>query len=179
MPAFFIGKNILNSFCKLVQRMEPVNRSKQEFFTLDTRITIQRGNIYHNRIKYNADEGMDRFIAFGAIVLITSYLIYLMAEKNEYGWSFQILLMLMWLWPHLRRIYQTLFIKTWKSIIPLKDVKNISTKPLDNGLETEVVLHLQNGRKRFYTFRNAEGQIEPFINMVTAHASIPSPVAIL
>lgn len=152
--------------------------TKQEFFTLDTRITIQRGNIYHKRLKSQSEEIQYRFTAFIAFLILVFISILEIVEEQEYFNIIRIVLIASFFSSLFKRIYQTLFIKTWKSIIPLKDVKNITTKPLDNGLETEVTLHLKSGRKKWYTFRNAEGQLELFIDAVAAQTTLPAQMAL-
>ena len=152
--------------------------NKQEFFTLDTRITIQRGNIYHKRFKDQSEGIMYRYLMLVAFVLVVYLTIIEVQTEGAYFEIIRIPIFAIVLTPVFKRIYQTVFIKTWKTIIPLKDVKNITTKPLENGLETEVTLHLQNGRKKFYTFRNGEGQMEPFIEAVSVHDTSNAHVAL-
>ncbi len=175
---FIINKNVLISFYRCKLYMQP-NNTKQEFFTLDSRLTIQRGNIYQKKLKHETEASFNRFIVFMMLlILLVIVIIYDILEERKYLWIVQALLILTWLWPHIKRVYQTLFIKTWKSIIPIKDIKDVSTKPLDNGLETEVTLHLSSGRKKFYTFRNAEGQLELFVEAISAQISIPAQPAV-
>ena len=156
--------------------MQP-NSTKQEFYTLDSRLTIQRGNIYQKKVKYS-EEGWNRFAVFLLLLFFLLFTLYEIFEEKKYGSIVQLILVGFWLSPHVKRIYKILFVKTWKSIIPLKDIKNISTKPLENGLETELTLHLSSGRKKFYTFRNAEGQLELFAAAVSAHISVPAQAAL-
>ncbi|MGV3656819.1 MAG: hypothetical protein ACO1NX_02660 [Chitinophagaceae bacterium] len=157
------------------------NNRKQEFFTLDSRLTIQRGNIYQKKVKDNSEVGKYRFIVLSAYFL----LVFLTVKKiNEGGNSdiffgiARIVFYVILFWQIFKNIYHTLFVKTWKSIIPLNDIKDVSTKPLDNGLETEVTLLISSGRKKFYTFRNAEGQLELFVDAVSAHISVPAQPAV-
>lgn len=149
---------------------------KQEFFTLDTRISIEHGNIYHKKVKHN-DSGPYRLIAFLTLIVIIVYSFYQVVEDHKYYKILRVLLWLILFAPLFKSIYSALFIKTWKSIIPLKDVKNITAKPLENGLETEVTLHLSSGRKKYYVFRNAEGQLETFTQAVAAQTSLPVQMA--
>lgn len=68
--------------------------------------------------------------------------------------------------PGIKGLYSSLFVKTWKSTIRFADIQSVSSSALDNGLETKVILHLKNGRKKFYVFRNAEKQSDDFIQAV-------------
>jgi hypothetical protein len=151
--------------------------TKQAFFTLDSRLTLQRGNVYQKKVKYS-DARWDRFVVFMLLFLFLLFTLYQIIEEEKYGSIAQLILIVFWLSPRVKSIYQTLFVKTWKSIIPLKDVKGVSTKQLENGLETEVSLHLSSGRRKVYTFRNAEAQIEPFVEAVSAHIAVPAHAAL-
>lgn len=159
--------------------MQPINNpGKLEFITLDSRLTLQRGNIYQNKLKSSTEEGQYRFVAFVAFVLLVVLTIEEIVAEGEYFKIIRVIVYAFFLAPLFTRIFQTLFIKTWKNIIPLKDVKAISTRPLQNGLETEVVLSLKSGRKKFYVFRNAEGQLEAFTEAVAAQTSLSIQMAV-
>lgn len=159
--------------------MQPENNSnKSTFFTLDSRLTIQRGNIYQNKVKHQTEDHQYRFVAFVAFVLLVIYTLEEITIKGEYYKIFRVIVYAFFLAPLFKRIFQTLFLKTWKTIIPLKDIKAITTQPLENGLETELVLRLRSGRKKAYVFRNAEGQLETFTEAVAAQTSLPIQMAV-
>ena len=154
------------------------NNTKQEFFTLDSRLTIQRGNIYQKKVKHETEIGKYRFIVFAAYGLLVFLTVIKIKEEGAYYEIIKVVAFGLLLDQIFKHIYLTLFVKTWKSNIPLNDVKSISTKQLVNGLETEVILHLSSGRKKFYTFRNAEGQLEPFVEALSAHISLTAQPAV-
>lgn len=154
------------------------SQNKVEFFTLDTCITIQRGNLYHKKVKQESELGQYRFIVFAVYCLVVFLTVVEIKEEGNYYEIIKVAVFSILVSSIFKSIFQTLFIKTWKTIIPLKDVKNITTKPLDNGLETEVTLHLQNGRKKFYTFRNAEGQLEAFVEALEMHTTATASAAV-
>jgi len=156
--------------------------TKLEFFTLDSRLTIQRGNIYQKKVKDNSEVGKYRFIVLSAYCLLVFFTIQdIKSGADNFDIFLGIIKVIVFgilIEQIFKGIYQTLFVKTWKSNIPLKEIKDVSTKPLDNGLETEVTLHLSSGRKKFYTFRNAEGQLQPFIEAVSAHLPVTAQPAL-
>ena len=157
--------------------MQPA-QPKQEFFTLDSRLTIQRGNIYQKSVKRETETGFYRYIVFVVYLLFVFLTVEEMVAEKEYYHVIQVVVISIFLAPLFKRIYEGLFVKTWKNNIPLKDIKSISTKPLVNDLETEVTLHLSSGRKKFYIFRNAEGQLEPFVDTISAHISLTAQPAV-
>jgi hypothetical protein len=173
-----LKENVSKPFCKFIFFYMQPNKEKLEFFTLDCRITIQRSNIYHKKVKDGTQTIHYRSLILIGFALVVYLTILEIKEDGNYFSLLRILVLAFLLAPEFKSIYKTLFVKTWKSIIPLKDVKAITTKPLDNGLETEVTLHLQNGRKKFYTFRNAEGQMKAFIDAVEAPITATAPVAL-
>ena len=157
--------------------MQPIN-TKQEFFTLDSRLTIQRGNVYQKSVKQETETGFYRYIVFVVYLLFVFLTVEEMVAEKEYYHVIQVVVISILLAPLFKRIYEGLFVKTWKSNIPLKDIKSISTRPLNNGLETELTLHLSSGRKKYYTFRNAEGQLQLFVDAVSAHLTLPAQPAV-
>ena len=134
-----------------------------EYITLDSRLTIKKDVLTERKLKINTEEGVTRSIAFIALIAFLALSLYKIFEDKEYVYIVQVMLILVWLEPHVKRIYRTLFIKTWRSSIKLNDIQNVTLSPLDNGLETKVTLHLKNGRKKFLVFRNAENQSADFI----------------
>lgn len=136
-----------------------------EFITLDSRLIIKKGIIQQKNLKFDSEEGLNRSLAFIAILLFIGYSIYEIVEEQKYYYFIQIFLCLFWLAPHVKRIYKKLFVQTWKSTIKLNEITNVITRPF-NELETEVILQLKNGREKNYVFRNAENQIDSFLESV-------------
>ena len=137
-----------------------------EFISLDSRINIKKGSITEKKVKTNTEEGLTRFIGFLALVAILVYCIYIIVVDKNYFYIPQLLLVLVWLAPRINRIYISLFVKTWNSAVRIDDILTVTSSKLENGLETQVTLQLKNGRKKFIIFRDAENQIEHFINSV-------------
>jgi hypothetical protein len=136
------------------------------FISLDSRVTIKNGWITVKKFKTDTEEGFTRFIAFVALLALLAFCLYRIIEDKAYFFTVQLLLVLIWLAPHIKRIYTFLFVITWKSAIRMDDIRQVTTLPLENGLETRVTLHLVNGRKKFLTFRDAENQLPHFIRSI-------------
>lgn len=134
-----------------------------EIYSLNSRLTIKNKAIFEKKLKTNTEEGFTRLIAFVALLALLVLCIDKIIEEKNYLFIVQVILILVWLEPHIKRIYLSLFVKTWKSSIKLNEIQKITSIRLDNGLETEVILHLKSGKKKFIVFRDAEKQIEEFI----------------
>lgn len=134
-----------------------------EYITLNSRLTVKKGVLTEKKLKVNTEEAFSRLMAFIALVALLAFCIYRITVDKNYFFIIQLLLVLMWLAPHIKRIYTSMFIKTWKASIRIDEIQSITSSHLDNGLETEVTLHLKNGRKKFLIFRDAENQIDDFI----------------
>ena len=136
-----------------------------EFITLNSKLIIKNNAIIEEKLK-TEEEGFTRFIALVALLSFLFFCIYKIVEEKDYIFIVQLILVLFWLEPHVMRIYRSLFVKTWKSTIRLNEIQRVTSVKLDNGLETEVILQLKSGRKKFIVFRNAENQVEDFITAV-------------
>lgn len=137
-----------------------------EFITLNSRLTIKKGTLIEKKLTVNTEEGFTRFIAFVAFLAFLAFCIYRIVVDKKYFFIIQLLLVLIWLEPHIKHIYTFLFVKTWKSAIRMDDIQRVTSSRLQNGLETQVTLHLKNGRKKFFTFRDAENQIDDFVRTI-------------
>ena len=74
---------------------------------------------------------------------------------------------------HFKQLYFVLFRKSYSDFIPLNRIISFELKPDEFGLETEVRVHLRNGRYRSIIFRTLEKQYEPFTNMLSQYIAQP------
>lgn len=137
-----------------------------EFITFNSSLIIKQSTLIEKKLIVNTEEGFTRFIAFVALLALLAFCIYRIVVDKDYFFIIQLLLVLLWLTPHLKRIYTFMFVKTWKSAIRIDDIRRVTSLRLQNGLETQVVLHLKNGRKKFLVFRNAENQVDDFVRTI-------------
>lgn len=70
---------------------------------------------------------------------------------------------LVWIFPHLERIYKWLFVYKWGSHIRLQDIREIRPMPVENEWERPVLLLMKSGRQKKLVFRTAENQYEAFV----------------
>jgi hypothetical protein len=145
-----------------------------EYLTLNSRLSIKKDVLTEKKLKVNAEEGFTRLMAFVVLVALVAFCIYRIAVDNNYFYIIQLILVLMWLAPHIKRVYTSLFIKTWKTSIRIDEIQSLTSSKLDNGLETQVTLHLKNGRKKFLIFRDAENQVDDFIRSMETNEMVPA-----
>ena len=148
-----------------------------EFITLNSRLTIKKGTLTEKKVKLNTEEGFTHFISFVALLALLSFCIYRIVVDRDFFFIIQLFLVLIWLQPHLKRIYSFLFISTWRSSIRIDDILKVTCSSLHNGLETEATLHLNNGRKKFLIFRDAENQVDNFIRIIETNKLVSVTLA--
>lgn len=146
----------------------------EEFITLNSRLTVKNDTLIEKKLKVNREEGFTRFLAFVVLVSLVAFCIYRIAFDNNYFYIIQLILVLMWLAPHTKRVYTSLFIKTLKTSIRIDEIQTLTSSKLDNGLETQVTLHLKNGRKKFLIFRDAENQVDDFLRSMETNEPVPA-----
>ena len=88
-------------------------------------------------------------------------------NDKPYKWV-RVVILLVWISPHLVTIYRILFINSWKSNIKFSDIKEIKLLPDENELEEKVSMILKSGRKKIYVFRKSEEQAKKFIEMMSS-----------
>jgi hypothetical protein len=135
-----------------------------EFITLDSKLAIRGNAISERKVKHTEPDSFHLVEYVIALALIALALYWIFAE-GEYSAILFLLIPLLWLQRRLKKLYIALFVKTWKPTIFFNEIRDVTTTALHNGLETQVTLHLTNGRKKFYIFRNAENQLEEFLQL--------------
>ena len=72
-----------------------------------------------------------------------------------------------------KQLYTALIKKSYSGYISINKIKSFELKPGEFGLETEVRVHLRNGRYRSIIFRTLEKQYEPFTDMLSQYIAQP------
>lgn len=72
-----------------------------------------------------------------------------------------------------KQLYAALVKKSYSAYIPINRIKSFELKPDEFGLETELRLHLKNGRYRSIVFRTLEKQFEPFTKQLSQYLVQP------
>ena len=74
---------------------------------------------------------------------------------------------------YFKRLYNAIVRKSYSNYIPVNRIKSFELKPDEFGLETELRLHLRNGRYRSIVFRTLEKQFDPFTELVSCYIAQP------
>ena len=141
--------------------------TQQEFITLNSRLTLKKDTLTEQKLNYNEEEIRLPFLAFIGLMAISGITVYQIVEEQKYHHLIRFILIAYFLYPFLKWSYQTLFIKTWHSTIKLSRIKKVQMVPLENGIETKVILHLLSGRQKWYVFRNKENELKAFVAAVS------------
>jgi hypothetical protein len=133
-----------------------------EFITLDSRLTIRMNAITETKLK---DITYTRSRYYFLSLALNAFCLYMVVAWQDYSEYVIIPVLLFMLMHDLQNTYIGMFKLSHKPTIFLKEVRDVTTTALNNGLETQVTLHLANGRKKFYVFRNAENQLDGFLQL--------------
>jgi hypothetical protein len=140
-----------------------------EFYTVDSKLNFDKNMLVINKIKHDPTKRylFDSFILLG-------FIIYLQVDKaineNQSAWI-RVIPFLILIYPHLERLFNFFFIYKWGNRIRISDIKEITTLPADNELETSVCIKLFSGRQKILIFRTAEKQVENFIDFLKQEQS--------
>lgn len=135
------------------------------FVTVDSKVSFDEYHLSIKKVKQDANNRywFDSFILFIAFIGFQTYrAIY----DKPMAWVF-VIIGITWLYPHLERIFKILFIYQWGNKVKLEKIKTFSILQQENELETTLCLQLNNGRQKLLTFRNAENQIDNFVDALT------------
>ncbi len=136
-----------------------------EFITTTTRLTIINNTIRQKRVIEPPKNYW--FHSFILLVLFIGFSVDDVLNDKPYKWV-RVLILLVWISPHLVTIYRILFINSWKSNIKFSDIKEIKLLPDENELEEKVSMILKSGRKKIYVFRKSEEQAKKFTEMISS-----------
>ena len=139
---------------------------KHEFVTLYGKATIEREVLYL-RVPYLPFEKT----AFAQIGIEMVFISLLVSRFFSLDTTMRIMITLIWSLLILSRVplmYDKFFKRNYSRRIPLSAITNITTEDDVHGLQTEVKLHLKNGRYKKITFRKLENQHQPFIETVSS-----------
>lgn len=135
---------------------------KQEFITLEGRISIERDLLYIKRLKYRQDYEHYRYLAwmFFAISIIergkkTAPLAYVMVGITA------IILLVMGI--------RVIYLNKWKSRFHLSRLKSYKVEDDGMGLETKITLYFRSGTAKDIIFRTSEKQHDAFLQLIQQH----------
>lgn len=134
-----------------------------KFYTINSEINLKERYI-DNILFKQPKESYEGYVVLSFIGLIILNISKFKKESNDsIDFFFIIYIFLLVVLPILIRWYKYLFIYSHKKYIKYNEIKEIIKKDLNNTVETEVILLLNNKRKRIYTFRTTENVVDNFI----------------
>jgi hypothetical protein len=145
---------------------------KQEFITSRGKAIIENNSLFLRNYKIDFRETIPGKIWLPVLLIATGILNYVYADNplDYFIGSFWILSFLIF---QSKNLYDVVVRKSFLSRIPLNSIASFEIRPDEFGLETEVRLHLKNGRYRSIMFRTLEKQYESFVAQVAQSITQP------
>lgn len=145
---------------------------KQEFITSKGKIAISRNTIYIKKWKSSFEESLVGRLLFPFAFLFATVIKFIQPDEPMDYFGVVVFGILFLFYAD--RIYDVLIKRSIANRITLERIRFYEVKP-DDLLETEIILHLKNGRYRSVLFRTLEKQYEPFIEAISQHSIQPQP----
>lgn len=142
---------------------------EQELFTTTGKLTIYNGKLWEKRLVTKKPD-----YAYHSFILLMLFLLILIHELNttmDYGKLIYLFLLFIWIYPHIKTIYEFLFQKIWRWYIPLNEIRSLQYKNDYNELEESVTVFIHSGRSKTFIFRKSEHQAIELINMLEIHST--------
>ena len=143
---------------------------QQEFVTLYGKAIVERDVLFVR----NFDVPFTRTSLFRIFYELCFLALFVLSFFREDG--FKYVFTIFWGILFLTRFenwYEILIKRSYASRIPLKNIRSVTTEADQFGLNTNVRLHLRNGRHRVILFRTMEKQYEGFIEFISHQIAQP------
>jgi len=147
---------------------------KKEFISSNGKVEIERNVIYVKTMLYGGIENT----AFGKLLFPSMIVLYLvLTGMGDFDNPLKLIISsavcgIMGA-SYVPQVYDILFKKSFATRIPMDRIVSFELRPDTTGLETQVILHLRNGRYRSIKFRTLEKQYEPFTDLLSQNLSQP------
>lgn len=133
----------------------------QNFITVDSVLKLDSKWLSIQKIRKDPDQSY-WLHSFLLLALFIAFQVHRTLNGEYFAWII-IVPALIWIFPHLERIYKWLFVYKWGSHIRLQDIREIRPMPVENEWERPVLLLMKSGRQKKLVFRTAENQYEAFV----------------
>lgn len=146
---------------------------KQEIVTVKGRVIIENKSLFVRNLKNDFwDTVVGRLILpVVALIVIVTRFIYAESSFDYFMAAFWLVILIHYIFP----LYDFLIKRSFAHRVPLNRIRSYEVKPDEHGLETNIILHLKNGRYRCIPFRTLEKQYEPFIESISQYIAQPQP----
>ena len=147
----------------------------QEFVTSAGKVIVSSKRLLVQDMKVNFAK-----TAIGEVTvpaLLIACIVYSYVDPTKpFSWIAAVLFSGVFLFYYSKQLYRAVIRKSYSSYIPVSRITSLEVKPDESGLETEVRLHLKNGRYRSIAFRTLEKQYQPFTESVSMYIGQPQLV---
>ncbi len=135
------------------------------FVTVDSKLTIDNDFLVIRKVKHEPTNQYwnHSFILFAFIIAYELDRVIDGNPKPGLNELVGLVFGFVFIYPHLKRIFNKLFIYQWGNKIKLNKIKEYVILPFDNELETTLRIQLDTGRQKLFIFRNAENQLNDFV----------------
>lgn len=138
---------------------------KQEFVTLYGKAIIEGDKLYFRRLRLPLGE--TALAQIGYELTLPALFIATLLNPDGSLKHFDSIVIAGLMLSNISRTYDRLFKRSYASRIALSAIKSVTIKDDYHGLETEVRLHLSNGRYKKVLFRKLEHQYEAFLEVLS------------
>lgn len=145
---------------------------KQEFITVKGKVDLNEKRLLIQDLRFNFWKTAIGEILFPCFTLIVAFFSFFNPGK-PFGYFATFILMALFFSNSFKQFYSVLFKKSYSGFVPVNRIVSFELKPNEFGLETEVRVHLKNGRYRSIAFRTLEKQYEPFTELLTHYIAQP------
>jgi hypothetical protein len=145
---------------------------QQEFITSRGKAIIENNVLFVRNFKPDFFDTVFGRIIFPLILALAIILqfVYIRGALDYYIAGFWTIFFLV---TYANRLYDLIVKRSFANRISLSRFKSIEIKPDQWGLETEIRIHLRNGRYRPINFRILEKQYELFTELISRYTAQP------
>lgn len=133
----------------------------QEFVTSMGRVLLNNQRVLIKDLKFNFWKTAFGEIALPAVIIALAFF-GIFGPTKLLGYVVTAVFVALFFSTSFKQLYAAIVKKSYSAYIPINRIKSFELKPDEFGLETELRIHLKNGRYRSIVFRTLEKQYEPF-----------------
>jgi hypothetical protein len=140
----------------------------QEFVTSMGKVMLNNQRVLIKDLKFNFWKTALGEIALPASIIAFAFFGYFSPTK-PLGYVVSAVFVALFFSTSFKHLYAAVVKKSYSAYIPVNRIKSFELKPDEFGLETELRLHLKNGRHRSIVFRTLEKQYEPVAEQLSQY----------
>jgi hypothetical protein len=144
------------------------------FQSKDSKISVSDSEITFKKVVLENNENywLHSFLLFCILLYMNiSDLQQGAREVSALLWS---IILVVWTFPHLEKIFTYLFFEKWGSKILIHKIVKIQILEPKNEFEREVKIWVKSKRRKLITFRTAEGQLDKFLEAIKSRHPLHS-----